>query len=151
MRASRAKENGMTNRSIAKMVLVVAALPAFFTPALPQTQPQGQQLSRTQGRKELIGLFVAAERELADLLEASTSATAAPDAKQKAAAALDRLVNIKTMLKNDRFENSPDVQALLKEKHIEIQDAAGRLAAQVSRIRALPQPDKDLLALLSKL
>jgi hypothetical protein len=140
--------------------LALLASTLTFQPAAAQNQPangqnqnqnQGGADERTRGRRDIITRYVTATNQLADMLAKLSEEAAGGDVKQRLENAIERVAQIKKTLKSDRMENSPQVQELLKEKHAEVAQASGKLAAQVSRLKSAPEVNPELLALLEKL
>lgn len=120
-------------------------------PAAAQNQPNNGGDQRTRARRDIITRYIVATNNLTERLAKLNEESAQADVRQRLENAVQRLIEIRTALKSDRMENSPQVQELLKEKHAEIAEASGKLATQVSRLMAMPEANKDLLALLGKI
>ncbi len=131
--------------------LALLAALLTFPPAKAQNPNAGGGDERTKGRRDIITRYVMATNNLAEMLVGLTGQKAEGEVKQRLENAIQRVVQIKNVLKSDRMENSPQVQELLKEKHAEIAQASAKLAAQVSRIKSMPEVNPELVALLDRI
>jgi hypothetical protein len=129
-------------------MLFMAGAAAAQTPSKPQIITE-----KTALRSDVIDRFIAAQLQVATVLSGmgKGDSKADADAMPKLSAAVDQLTSVKTELKKDSFEDSQQLQALLKQKYSALVDASARSHAQVTRVRSVIKNNKDLLALLNNI